>query len=415
MRLVIMSSVVFVGTSLTVAEAQPLERSEFLETFELDSPASPAVWRPGEWDVTVHSRDGGTWQQLQGMDAQHGSDCGAPPATHPISTYEEAVFQCRDHLMTAINASGYGVIYLTPNQVVDFSGGEAVIRFDVSTARTSGRDWIDLWVTPYDEHLQLPLQSWLPDLSGPPRRSLQLRMDASSGQTIFKATAYRDFVEQNIDGNWWTGYQSFLTPSATTRTTFELRLSRTHVKFGMPAYNFWWIDAAIADLGWERGVVQLGHHSYTPGKDCPAGQTCGPNTWHWDNVSISPAEPFTIVKANRHYVDQTTPGEVSFAAPAPPNAQLRFTAQSGQPIQVSFDGGASWQAGRIQPAGSPKGDHFQSYWMPIPAGVQRIQVKGSGGYWGGSWMARDFSLWALGSVELELPDQPAHDHVHEGG
>ena len=39
--------------------------------------------------------------------------------------------------MTSINASGYGVIYLTPDQMVDFSAGEAVVRFDMSTFRTS--------------------------------------------------------------------------------------------------------------------------------------------------------------------------------------------------------------------------------------------------------------------------------------
>lgn len=36
----------------------------------------------------------------------------------------------------------------------------------------------------------------------------------------------------------------------------------------MPAYNFWWIDATIPNLGWDMGVVQFGHHSYNPTKDC---------------------------------------------------------------------------------------------------------------------------------------------------
>src|SRR5207302_8424505 len=87
------------------------------------------------------------------------------------------------------------------------------------------------------------------------------------------------------------------------RTTFELHLSRTHLKFGMPAYNLWWMDGDIADLGWSSGVVQLGHHSYNPDKACDFNGTCGPNTWHWDNVSISAAVPFTILRATPRAVD----------------------------------------------------------------------------------------------------------------
>ena len=101
-------------------------------------PAAPAAWRPADWDVTVHSRDRETWAALEPMHAHHGSDCGAPPTTHAISGYDEAVFMCRDHVMTALNASGYGMVYLTPNQLLDFSrdaGGTARLRFDVSTQR----------------------------------------------------------------------------------------------------------------------------------------------------------------------------------------------------------------------------------------------------------------------------------------
>ena len=61
--------------------------------------------------------------------------------------------------------------------MVDFSGGEAVVRFDLSTLRTSPRDWVDIWLTPYEDHLQLPLDNWLPDLTGEPSRSVHLRMD----------------------------------------------------------------------------------------------------------------------------------------------------------------------------------------------------------------------------------------------
>jgi hypothetical protein len=294
--------------------------------------------------------------------------------------------------MTALQAGGYGVIYLTPNQLVDFSTGAATIQFDVSTARTSLRDWIDLWVSPYDEHLQLPLEDWLPDLNGPPRDAVHIRMDSYNGQSIFKGSVVRNFSEQEVAGNSWTGYESLLTPSATTRTTFQLTLTRTHLKFGMPAYNFWWVDTDIADLGWSSGVVQFGHHSYNPLKDCPAGQTCAPNTWHWDNVQISSAVPFTILRGAPRFVDPTTAPQVTFAAPAPPNARLRF-AGVGDNLAVSFNGGATWQAAQLQAQEKTDVSKFQSYWTAIPAGTTSVQFRGQGGWWG-SWMVRDISLWA---------------------
>jgi hypothetical protein len=67
--------------------------------------------------------------------------------------------------MTAIAADGYGVIYLTPNQLVDFSVGEATVAFDVSTLRLSHRDWIDLWITPYADILQPPPKTGYPTLT----------------------------------------------------------------------------------------------------------------------------------------------------------------------------------------------------------------------------------------------------------
>src|SRR5262249_53204226 len=214
-------------------------------------PAIPEPWQPADWDVTIHSRDPSTWYAPEPMPAMHGDDCAPPPATHAVATYADAVFLCNGHLMTALNASSYGVIYLTPSHLVDFSAGEASIRFDLSTLRTSPRDWIDLWVSPYAEHLQLPLEAWLPDLSGPPAHAVHVKMECLNGAPPFKAFVYRAFVEQALGGDASTGYESVLVPSATRRDTFELRLSRTHVQFGMPAYDLWWVDAEIADLGWD--------------------------------------------------------------------------------------------------------------------------------------------------------------------
>jgi hypothetical protein len=174
----------------------------FVETFD-GSPATPQPWRPANWHVTVHSRDGSTWANLESMHAGHGSNCAGPPAGHITSAYEDAVFICRDHMMTAINASGYGAIYLTPNQQVDFSTGEALISWDMSTLRTSERDWVDLWITPFPDNLELPLQEWLPDLNGPPRNAIHVFMSIQGDDTVWKAETIKDFVATDVaNGNW---------------------------------------------------------------------------------------------------------------------------------------------------------------------------------------------------------------------
>jgi len=370
----------------------------FVETFG-GSPTSPQPWHPDNWDVTVHSRDIATWDTLEPIHAAHGSDCGAPPASHMITSYADTVFLCRDHLMTAMRAEGYGVIYLTPNQLVDFSNDEAVISWDMSTARASGRDWVDLWITPYQENLQLPLEDWLPDLDGEPRNAIHVRMDLTNGDTMFTTSIIRNFETIKIPGqNLAAGYESFLTPDAKRRDTFELRLSRGHIRFGMPAYNFYWIDSAIPELDWSQGVIQFGHHSYNPTKDdgCSINQTaktgCAPTTWHWDNVSINPAAPFTLLRADQRVVDAEV-AQIHFPSPAPANAQLRF-AGIGNQLEISCDSGKTWQPAVRQAQKKSVEEHFSSYWMPIPAGTQTIQFRGLD-WWGGAWVARDISIWAL--------------------
>ncbi len=373
----------------------PSGDSAFVESFD-GAPINPTEWQSPHWDVTVHTRGVETLYQMTSMMADHGAHCEPPVETHAISAYEETVFHCRDHIMTAINDPGYGLIYLTPDRLVDFSGGEAVIRFDVSTFRKSGRDWIDLWITPFADNLQLPLSRELPDLSGEPRNALHIEMDFDT--SYFKGSVIRDFVVTPIantpDG--WQGYETFLTPSQQQRDTFELRISATHIKFGMPGYGFYWIDSDIPALGWSNGVVQIGHHSYNPTKDCDG---CGPNTWHWDNISINPALPFTMIQPQQRFVDETTGAAVQFEAGAPRNSYLRFTG-IGSKIEVSFDLGNTWQVAQVQSQVKYVEEHFWSYWMPIPAGVDQVLFRGVN-WWGGKWHVRDFSIWSLNPLSLK--------------
>lgn len=369
----------------------PQPSGTFLDTFDGD-PSNPLAWNPDNWDVTVHSRNRETWYNLQSMNAQHGPNCEPPMATHSISTYEDAVYQCKNHIMTAIKADGYGLIYLTPDHKVDFTNGTVTIRFDMSTLRTSTRDWIDIYVSPMEDHLQLALEDWLPDLSGQPKRAIHIKMGQFNNKTTFEGAVYNNHNKLGLNPTWWVVYDDYLTPSATERTTFELQISRTHVKFGIPELNLWWIDTDIAPLDWSEGVVQFGHHSYTPGKDCYLPGGCGPNTWHWDNISIDPAVPFTMIKSDRRYTNSADGGVVNFDSPAPSNANLRFAGIGGN-MEVSFDNGVTWQAARIQSQTRYNAEAFWSYFTPIPEGTQSVRFRAQN-WWGGHWMVKDISIWS---------------------
>ena len=363
----------------------------FMETFD-GEPPGPTAWGSPNWDITVHSRDWGTWYDPIPMQADHGPGCEGPPNTHPITDYPGSVFNCRNHLMTAINAPGYGMIYLTPNQMVDFSEQTAIIRWDLSTFRKSQRDWVDVWITPYDRNNQLTLLTWLPDLNGPARDAVHVEMQDIVN--TFNVGIVRDFDDTRFRGPVSRhGYDRFLEPDQARRDTFEIQISANYIRVGMPDYDFWWIDEPInPPLDWTEGVVQFGHHSYNPTKACDGSGECGPTTWHWDNVIIDPAKPFSIIQADQDWLTEPAGEMVTFDRPAPANSHLRFTGFS-ETIEVSYDGGTSWLNAQRQDQLEEHSDRFQSYWMPIPAGTQRVQFRGTL-RWAGGWNVRDISIWS---------------------
>jgi hypothetical protein len=369
--------------------APPLDLTPtaFVEPFD-GEPAAAEPWNPEGWDVTVHSRGANTWSTLERMDAGHGPGCEPPPSTHTVSAYEDMVFQCRNHMMTSLNTSEYGLIYVTPDHMVDFSGGEAVIQVDVSTLRGGLRDWWDIWITPFDANVQLTLDEDLPDLGGFPSEAIHIRQDNFDGKTVFIGEIISDFERIQLE-NDWALLDDFLVPDAARRDKFELRISANHIRFGMPAYDVWWIDADIADLGWTSGVVQIGHHSYTPDKDCYDGP-CGPNTWHWDNVVIDPAIPFTMIKADQRAVTATGTA-VNFPTAAPEGAFLRF-AGHGTDIEIKA-GGGEWEDAVVQESSDPSTEGFKSFWTPIPEGTTSVTFRGKE-LNNAPFHVRDIAIWS---------------------
>ncbi len=393
----------------------------FLETFD-GAPSAPTPVQNSNWisrwDVVANIADSGVGPAnnttMSQMSAHHGTDCAAIPTggtapnpaliTHSIDQTIDAVFQCRDHMMTAVNA-GYMAVYLTPNHMIDFSAGEAVLKFDMSTWRASDRDWVDVWVTPFNDNFVLPLEQ-LPPYAGPPQRSIQLRMDNSITGPFFRVRNYINGVDNGIGGGNAGSTSDILkqvglTHSAARRDTFELRISRNHVKFCLVQANTnppipittnnCWADSTIADLGWDKAIVQLGHHTYSQDKGS-AIDASGPNTWHWDNVSISPALPFTMIKGDKDAILGKQVQSITFTQPAPANAFLRFAAVSS--FDLSFDGGVTWQPATRSPLMKIQAEHFQNYWTPIPQGVQTIHFRGGPATWTGSWVARHISIWS---------------------
>ena len=141
-------------------------------------------------------------------------------------------------------------------------------------------------------------------------------------------------------------------------------------------------------VNFSSGIVQFGHHSYNPTKD-GAGV---PATWHWDNISVEPATPFTIVKADRRY---TEGGPVNFASPAPSGAYLRFSAV----CRVTVDGAPVTPVKPVQDEAK-----FSSYFLPIAAGTQSASIGfAPDGWYTGPCLAKDFSIWSLSTSPASSP------------
>jgi hypothetical protein len=157
-------------------------------------------------------------------------------------------------------------------------------------------------------------------------------------------------------------------------------------------------------LSWNLGVVQLNQRTYNAEKACNFDGSCGPNTWHWDNIQIQPAVPFALLRADRRVVDASQPGALNFPGPSPAGSHLHFVAQ-GVPIEFSLDGGATWAPAAIQGRPLNKPEHGEAYWQEVPAGTTSVLLRGHDN---GTikWGIQDISIWGPPGTESAGGTQP---------
>jgi hypothetical protein len=369
----------------------------------LGTPGAPQRWDGGaNFDIQVHTRD----SYDLGNDehpADHGSDCGPPPAQHEISGWQDAVFICKDHVMTSILNGGYGEVVLTPNRMADWANGPVTISWSVSTWRTDGRDWISLTVTPFEKQLALPFNIGGVDLHGMPHAFIQLESGSYNGQTqwVMQQAAGNGFEWQRINEEWpLFNQQTGIKDNKAVRTPFEFTFDRHSYVFRVAPTAPVGAGTVIMkgvfphDLDFTRGVVQFAQHSYNAEK-CSEGPsidqaTCTAGTWHWSNFGISNAVSYFLAKPTDNRILANTGGVVSFAAPAPKGAYLKFAAIGK--VEVSFDGGATYHPAVMadQDPAETRYEQWNNFLTPVPAGVRQVKIRLATIL--GPPMARDFSL-----------------------
>lgn len=353
----------------------PPAEGEWLDSFTFPV-EEPETFTSPDWEVQRYSLARETWDTPEAMQADHGEhDCAGPPAQHPLTSYDGMVFRCRDHVMTAVKAEGYGVIVLTPNRMLDWSEGPATLSFNLSTKRNTRRDWLSFTLSPFEDALTIPAPNDAPSLNGQPRNAVWVKHMASGNLC---AHIIREFTEQQLPCRENPDIEDRFTAagsstSASRRDPVVITVSRTHITVSWAGMVM--VDADFPQpLTFTRAVVQLGHYSYNPTKDCDYAPQlgCAANTWHWDEVKLSRAVPFTIIKSKPRALNYSD-GMVTLDAPAPANAHLRFGAY-GFEADVSFDGGVTW----VKPTAfsyARTNDPDGQFHAPIPEGTTSVRFR----------------------------------------
>lgn len=389
----------------------------FVETFDGTPPAPLPYSSPNNWDIFSQGFDSNA-SALGRTIAQHGPNCQGPgwPYTatnsHLMTSSADTVFICSSHVMTSLGDTGYGAVYMTPPAVLDFSNGSAALTWEMSTLRTSARDWVDIVITPWAQHSQLAYNN--NDQHIPPD-NLHVTMAGTNVwlayQRVNGSLTYNGGQgDQQINGDGSTTWDAVLArrganSSPAARSTYEIRTDGTRFSMCMISELlpqggvFCWINTNLPrpldPAIWHgQATVTLNHRTYNAPKACAEVNTdaeraaallrCPPNTWHWDNITLQPYVPFQIIPSVPPDARQSSGRQVwTFAQPAPQGAHLAFFyAGETSTLRVSYDGGATFHSPRIQPQSAPGTENAEYIADPIPAGVQQAVITTQNGFWG---------------------------------
>lgn len=371
------------------------------------------------YSILQVAQDFGGWFHSpdQGFEAQHGANCSGPPATHHVINYDDLVYVCNGHVMTALDAgSAQAALVLTPNKVLDWTDGPATFSFEMSTKLMSNRDWMDFLITP----LEWQHGGWI-EIDRMPNRGIRVfsyRWDLDY---------INDHVASRIGGNGLFFGSPVLpgTNQAAARQPFRFTISRTHMKMEMlagptnqcsPSCVFFDLDVPDTQnaLGMTKGIVQIGQHSYNPTKGVEHGENLSvlgdgkPATWHWDEFKLecnpSPCQNLTFIRADKRSSPTSSQGPVwqdtiTFASSAPAGSYLRFNA-TGQTVRLSFNNGQTWQDARcVEVASECRNWLMSSFMHPVPTGTRSVRISIEERLHGQA-VGRDFEIWALGKQEV---------------
>lgn len=388
-------TVSLVGQRQDVRQRAQVATTTFLETFD-GAPTTPTRYDNPRFEfIEGHMWTDKTDGPLVVNTAQHGPDCAKPgtggTVRHSTSDYKDLIFQCRDHMMTHVNG-GAAFIYMTPNHSLDLSSGNATIKWDLDTVSLSTRDWVSVFVQNWDTQQQKVIDEPIPGQQGNPRNAIQIEQggvgpgfDSGSGAwhiDYYNANSQFHGIDMGCCG---PSIYDVVAMSAETRITFQVDITnKRHVRLWLPQFNYTLVEGDLSEtLNWSKAVVTFAHHSYSADKGANpfTGACCEvgdgeANTWHWDNLSLTPAIPFTIIKSDHR---TSNDGDTfNFATPAPANSLIRFHAFSGDGnVKVSLNDGPLQNATRTSNFLFP--EQSASFIINIPQGTTKARFVTTSG------------------------------------
>ena len=399
------------GVILITASAATLN-----STFD-GAPATPQAFSDPSWDITysaVGHGELGAPGDASGAVVQHGSACQSPgvdgSVRHTAPTYADHIFQCANHMMT-YPPGVTSAIRLVPNQVVDLTSGEGRVRFDVSTLSLSSRDWLSLFIQDWSVQEQKITDSNIPSAQGNPRNAFHFEQGVCGSFTSEPGTWVIEYYNSNRSETCIAPSHSVdevLTRSAVTRTTFEAVINRNgHVKFWLPTLNHVIAEGDVAPFTWDRGVVTFIHNSYNPEKGTnplTGGSVGERNTWHWDNISVTPGLPFEIIKTDHRGSNTAAVDTFNFSTPLPADSVVRFEAFSDTgagAVRVAF-GNGPWVTPTKMSAHT-KPENAVSYTVAGVEGATSITIEVVQGGYGFVRDINNVSAYALGVAPSTPP------------